>query len=108
MQKHIYLLAAFIFFLSTAAIAQTQNATIKGFVYDKKTGEPVIYTNVIFKGTKYGAQTDLNGYFSISVPPGTYNLYTTTVGYDTAALTVTVTATEIVSKKLFLSQRELE
>ena len=47
-------------FLSvTSLVAQAQQTgTIKGFVYDKKTGEPIIYTNVLFKeNKKIGAQT---------------------------------------------------
>jgi hypothetical protein len=43
-----------------------QTGTIRGFVYDKQTGEPIIFTNVILKGTTIGAATDVNGYYSIS------------------------------------------
>ena len=62
------------------------SGTIKGFVYDRSSGsEPVIYTNVFLRGTKYGVQTDLDGYFSLTqIPPGDYILSTTQLGYDTA------------------------
>src|SRR5690606_13680834 len=49
--------------ISLSAYAQT--GTIKGFVYEKSTGEPMIYTTVFLEGTSIGVQTDLNGYFSI-------------------------------------------
>jgi hypothetical protein len=58
-------------FLFTDLFAQT--ADIRGFVYDKKTGEPIIFTNVYLSGTTYGAATDVNGYYSISkIPAGSY------------------------------------
>jgi len=75
-------LIAVLLLLTTAARAQT--GTIRGFVYDKATGEPVIFTNVILKGTTTGAATDVNGYYSISkIAPGTYTLMVTYLGYDT-------------------------
>ena len=44
-------------------------------MYDKDTGEPIIFTNVILKGTTTGAATDVNGYYSISkVEPGPLHL----------------------------------
>ena len=72
MQKRSLLIATLLLLLSFAA--EAQNGTIKGFVYDKKTGEPMIYTNVLFEGKKMGVQTDVNGYFSISLPAGSYDL----------------------------------
>lgn len=91
--------------LGNTALAQT--ATIKGFVYEKGSGEPMSFTNVVLEGTKTGVQTDVNGYFSISqLQPGTYTLWTTLLGYDTARATVTVKANQIVTQKLFLGQQD--
>ena len=86
MQKSVCLLAALIMMFSFAAVAQNHNGTIKGFVYDKKTGEPMIYTNVMVLNAKAGVQTDVNGYFSISLPAGSYDLVATAVGDDSSAL----------------------
>ncbi|MBK7947062.1 MAG: carboxypeptidase-like regulatory domain-containing protein [Flavobacteriales bacterium] len=59
--------------LGTAAVAlllcsvgMAQTGTIRGFVYDKATGEPIIFTNVVLKGTTIGSATDVNGYFLIT------------------------------------------
>ena len=58
-----------------------QAVTIRGFVYEKETGEPVIFTSVYLYKTSYGAATDVNGYYAISlVPPGNYELMVTSVG----------------------------
>lgn len=90
-----------------AAVAQT--GTIKGFVYDKETGEPMIFTNVLLQGTTRGGQTDVNGYFAIEqVPAGSYTLFTSIIGYDTFTTTITVKENQILNKKIFLKQQDLE
>jgi hypothetical protein len=82
-----------------------QNATIRGFVYEKGSGEPIIFTNVILKGTSIGASTDVNGYYQITkVPPGTYNMVITYLGYDTLREQVTVKAGDILNKKLYMTK----
>src|SRR3954465_14982493 len=99
MRKSVGLLAAILFFLSSLAIAQSDNGTIKGFVYDKKTGEPMIYTTVMVTNAKTGVQTDVNGYFSISLPAGSYTLLTTAMGYDSSIISVNLLPEAIVTKK---------
>lgn len=98
------LLVALMVLVSAAAMAQ--NGTVKGFVYDKKTGEPMIYTTILFKGTKHGGQTDVNGYFSITLPAGSYTMYTTSVGYDTALTDINLLPGAIITKKLLLNPAE--
>ena len=88
-------------FFSTVALAQT--GTIRGFVYEKASGEPVIFTNVFLQGTTMGGATDVNGYFSISrIEPGTYTLMVTSLGYDTLAKQVTVERDRIITENLYL------
>lgn len=86
-------------------LAQAQNATIRGFVFEKESGEPVIFTNVYLKGTTHGAATDVNGYFAISqIPPGNYLLLVTYLGFDSLKMEVSVRADEIVTKNLYLEE----
>lgn len=108
MLKSISLSAAFLFLFTILASAQSQNGTIKGFVYDKKTGEPMIYTNVAVTNAKTGVQTDVNGYFSISLPPGSYTLLTTAIGYDSNMINVNLLPDAIVTKRIELVQREVQ
>jgi hypothetical protein len=82
-----------------------QNGTIRGFVYDKANGEPVIFTNVYLFQTSYGSSTDVNGYFIITkVPQGDYTLMVTYLGYDTLRIPVSISGDEIVTKQLFLQE----
>lgn len=81
----------------------SQNASIRGFVYEKETGEPVIYTNVYLLGTTYGAATDVNGYFNITgIPPGDYVLMVTYLGFDTIREPVALKAGQILNKRIYM------
>jgi hypothetical protein len=105
MQKIKSVILLFLF----VSVACAQTASIRGFVYLKETGEPVIFTNVYLKGTTYGVATDENGYFSITkVPPGTYNLTITYLGYDSIQESITLKAGEILTKKLYLNKSVLQ
>lgn len=95
--------------LSVSSLAIAQGTTIRGVVYDKGDGEPVIYTNVILLGTTMGAQTDEQGVYNISgVPAGSYTVFCTNFGYDTALVSITVKGNEIVTQKLFLNKKGIE
>lgn len=57
---------------------------ISGRVTDRATKEPLPGANVMIKETRLGAVTDPDGYyFIINVPPGTYRLQASLVGYAT-------------------------
>src|SRR3954464_472379 len=109
--KKIFIIFSLLF--STVSFAQPSagtTGTIRGFVYLKDSGEPVLFTNVYLKGTTIGNPTDVNGYFSITkVPPGTYTLMiTSSLGYDSLKETVTVKAGEILSKKLYMVKSDVK
>jgi len=89
--------------ISSALFAQT--ATIRGFVYDKATGEPISYANILIKGTGLGASADGNGFFQISkVTPGTYTIIISFVGYQPIQEEITLKAGEIFNKKFLLTE----
>mgnify|MGYP002628472099 FL=1 len=100
--RHLLVLLGFL--VCTSSLI-AQNGTIRGFVYEQATGEPVIFTNVFLKGTNYGAATDVNGFYQITkVPAGTYTLLVTSLGYDSLKKTITLAANDIITEKLFLVQ----
>lgn len=95
--------------ISQYSFAQT--AEIRGFLLDKESEEPVIYTTVYLKGTNYGTSSDVNGYFSITkIPPGNYTLMVSSIGYDSLIMPVSLKAGKILTKKYFLKEtiKELE
>ncbi len=93
-------------FISLNVLSQT--GSIRGFVYEKKNGEPVMFTNVYLKGTTLGVYTDINGYYTISrIPPGKYTLMVTSIGYDTTKVEITVDANKTIERNLTLSESSL-
>jgi len=108
MDEKIYPLRKFVLlisFLTLTIFSFAQNGTVRGFVYEQETGEPVIFTNVYMQGTSYGAATDVNGYFAVSqIPPGNYVLMVTYLGFDTLKMDITINPDEIISKRLFLEK----
>ncbi len=92
--------------ITTYAQQTSSVGDIRGFVYDKKTGEPIIFTNVFLEGTTIGVATDVNGFYSLTkVKPGTYKLVSTGIGYDTVKFTIVVKSGQKLSQNLFLSQK---
>jgi hypothetical protein len=98
------LFSAFILLCSVFGFSQN-SGVVKGFVYDKANGEPVPFSNVYFKGTTIGSNTDLNGYFNISkIPPGEYVLLVTNLDFDTIKEKITIKANDLLTKKFFATK----
>ena len=56
---------------------------LTGTLTIKETGEPLIGANVIIEGTDLGVATDPDGnYFILQIPPGTYSVRFTMMGYQ--------------------------
>ena len=94
---------SFLFFLSINSFAQT--ASVRGFINDQESGEPVLFCNVIIEGKTIGASTDVNGFFNISdVPIGNHTLLVTYIGFDTLRTNITLKKNQILTTKLELKQ----
>ena len=94
--------------ISVLSFAQGDNS-VKGFVYEKSNGEPVMFANVYLKGTTMGSTTDINGYFSITrVPDGSYTLLVTMMGYDTIAEPISLKNSQILNKKFNLEEAAIK
>ncbi len=90
--------------LSISGFSQT--GVIRGFVYDKKTGEPVIGCNVYLgDGTMWGSGTDVNGFFTVSkVPPGKYTMVASAVGFQKFSKEVEIIDGRTINDKIFLEE----
>ena len=78
---------------AAAAGAQAPTGTITGRVLDSTSLQPVVNANVIVDGTGRGAITRADGgYLLAALPPGTYRVRATRIGYAAQTLTVAVTA----------------
>lgn len=60
---------------------------LTGKVTDATTNEPLIGTNVVVVGTNLGAAADVEGnYFILNIPPGTYQVKATQIGYSSTTI----------------------
>ena len=106
-KKNIFLLAIMMV-ISVLAFAQGDNS-IKGFVYEKANGEPVMFANVFLQGTTLGSTTDINGYFNITrIPDGSFTIMVTSIGYDTIAEPVTLKGGQILNKKFSIEETSIQ
>ena len=100
-----------LFFIAVLSLlfANAQTADLRGFVYDKETGEPIIFCNVILEGTTIGASTDVNGFFSITnIPDGNYTVFITYIGYDTLRENISLKAKQILTKKFEINESSVQ
>ena len=99
----LFFIVVFLFFTTLVAVAQDNS--IKGFVYEESTGEPMMFTNVYLKGTTYGGTTSENGYFNINrIPDGRYTLLITSVGYDTISETFNLSKGQSINRKYYMKE----
>jgi len=107
MSKKLLLILGLFFGLLGGTIAQ--KGTVRGNVFDKDTGDPIMFGNVYLEGTSLGANTNIDGFFSISnVPAGTYKLAASYLGYDSTSVEVTVREGSIKYEKLYLTSSGVE
>lgn len=104
----LIMMVALLFTVSSVFAASV--GRIKGTVTDSKTGEPLYGVSVQIEGTTMGAKTNMDGDFIIiSVPPGTYNLVFTYIGYESYSMTdVQVSTDQTAERNLSMKQSVLQ
>jgi hypothetical protein len=76
--------------IGTVARSQ-QKVTLNGFVKDAGNGEELISVTVYLPALKAGTVTNAYGFYSITVPPGSYEVQYSYTGYKTQTLTLDLT-----------------
>jgi hypothetical protein len=77
--------------------------TIRGFVKDQETGQPVIFILVGLEGTAFGAQTDENGYYTLTkIPAGSYTFVINQFGFKEIREQIAVVGEKVIAKNYFL------
>lgn len=84
--KHKTLLLFLVLLLPQIAAGQNAVTGVQGRVRDAETNEPIPFVQIVFDGTTVGAETDMDGRFSISNSQGYTNLTFRMMGYETQKL----------------------
>ena len=101
MQRLIILLLVILYNNSYSQDLNSSTGNIRGFIYEKESGEPVIFCNVFLKGTNIGAATDINGMYNMpKIKAGNYTIVATYIGYDTTEINITLQKGKIISQNI--------
>ncbi|WP_299555735.1 TonB-dependent receptor [Seonamhaeicola sp.] len=74
----------------TKGIAQ-EKVTLSGVITEEKSNETLIGVNIIFPETQTGTTTNEYGFYSITLPKGTYTVVISYLGYATKTETIELT-----------------
>jgi hypothetical protein len=108
MKFHLPVLLALFAASFTSAIFAQSKYTLSGYIQDTATGEKLIGATVYVDEIKGGTITNLYGYYTISVPEGSYNITFNYLGYQAQKLALSLTANETRNIELTTDQMLLE
>ncbi|MBD3285961.1 PEGA domain-containing protein, partial [candidate division WOR-3 bacterium] len=80
------------FVLCTGLVFAAKTGLVSGFVRDASSGEFLGYANCYLEGTTIGTPTNKQGFYALAgIPPGTYTLVISMIGYEEERVRLTVT-----------------
>ena len=82
-----YCILTLFLFLGHSIYCQ-EKFTLSGIVSDASSNETLIGVNIIFPELKTGATTNEYGFYSITLPNGTYEVVISYLGYQTQTETI--------------------
>ncbi|MDP8239088.1 MAG: TonB-dependent receptor [Candidatus Hatepunaea meridiana] len=86
---NLKLILLILLFFPLSVLAQFNS--IRGFVIDASSGEPLLVASVVIEENDRGATTNLDGYFVINhIPFGKYTIRTSYMGYESNTIEVNV------------------
>jgi hypothetical protein len=86
-----------LFFLPLTLLAQ--KVTLSGYMRDAETGESLIAGTIYIKEADQATQTNTYGFYSVSVPPGSYTVIFSYVGYSRIEQKI-----ELIANRTFTAQ----
>ena len=76
-------------FLSNFSLAQkTEKVTLSGYVKEASSGETLIGASVYVLGLQSGTTTNEYGFYSLSLPPDSYKIEFSYLGFDSQTKTI--------------------
>lgn len=94
--------------LITGLGINAQNFTLSGYIKDAKNGEVLIGASVYKKGSTVGANTNVYGFYSLTLPAGTHEISYTYIGYTTISREIELTKNLTLSIELTEESKQLQ
>lgn len=77
-----------------------KKVTLSGYMRDSQSGESLIAANVYVKELNISTQTNTYGFYSVTVPQGTYTVIFSYVGYGTTTQTVEIKESKVLNPEM--------
>jgi len=78
-------------FILIAQLMYGQNFTLSGYLRDANTGEELLFATVAVVETSQGINTNEYGFYSLTLPKGSYQINYSYVGYETTTIDIELT-----------------
>jgi hypothetical protein len=79
----IYCFFALSVLIPYKSMAEDERYSVSGYIKDAKTGEVLLFANVLIMELNTGASTNQYGFYSLKVPAGNYTFQYSYLGYET-------------------------
>lgn len=90
------------------AKAYSQKFTLSGTVSEESTGETMIGVSILIKETATGTTTNPYGFYSLSLPAGTYKIVYSFIGYENVVKSVVLREDTVIDLKLKEASEQLD
>jgi len=91
-----------LFFLGTIALYSQEKVTVSGTVYDNANNETLIGVSIYFPELNAGTSTNEYGFYSLTIPDGTYKIQISYLGFT--SITEQITLSENITKNFKLNE----
>lgn len=98
----------FVMLLSSSALLGQQKYALSGYINDGETGETLIGATVYVPALQQGVTTNEYGFYSITLPEGTYQIEYSYLGFETIVKTVELNQKTTLTVELGGTAQQLE
>ena len=106
--KSIVIVVTLLSLLISSISAQEKSVTLSGYVKDGKSGEVLIGATIYVDSIGKGATTNLYGYYSLTIPEGTYTVRYSFIGFEDLKKQIVLTADQRVSVDLLENSKVMK
>ncbi len=101
-------LLVFTVLLTGFSVSGQEKVTLNGYVKDASNGEALIGATVYVPDTGSGTATNVYGFYSVTLPPGTYEVEFSFIGYEKIVETVVLSENKRLDVELGMEGTELQ
>lgn len=105
--KYIYFAFVILTLFGSQTLLAQEKYTLSGTVSEEETGETLIGVNVLIPTLQIGAITNEYGFYSITLPSGDYEVYYSSIGFQTQKLNIKLSSNITQNLSLLTDSEEL-